>query len=132
MISKDLLAGSLFIVILGCNNAGQSKHVDASELTAARDSLQAYKDSLRAVQMGWTFNMLTPVVQMDEYEHALGDTCHARVRIAAANDWDNGYRFDKPRLILTSPRSNDRSVVVTDETYFWNVAFVPQRIGRIL
>jgi hypothetical protein len=117
----------VLVVCLGCENSGS--HNDTG-LSALRDSLNAYKDSLRAVQKAWTFNMIGPVVHMDEYELSLGDTCHARVHVTAANDWVNGYRFDKPRLMITGPRSTDESVVVTDEKYFWDIAFVPERIGE--
>jgi hypothetical protein len=45
---------------------------------------------------------------------------------AAANDWDNGYRYERPSLDLTTPSP----VSIADRTYFWQVAFVPQELGE--
>jgi hypothetical protein len=126
MISKGLLASSLLVVIFGSSIGCEPKAPSTSELTAARDSLKMYKDSLRAVQKAWSFNVLSAVVKLGECEPVIGDTCYATIHVAGANDWDNGYRYERPLLTMTT----QAPVIVTDRTYFWQLAFVPQRLGE--
>lgn len=127
-ISAALLLSIMFM-LKACDRTPHDPllHVRVSEL---RDSLKVYMDSLSSVQKFWTFNMLTPVVSIREDELRLGDTCMATIRVAAANDWDNGYQYDTPKLLVSAPPSSDRSLVVNETKYSWQVSFIPDRLGE--
>lgn len=125
-IAATLLAGGFFMI--ACDRTPYDPLL-VQRVADLEDSLQMYRDSLRDAQGVWSFNTLTAIVRLQDYELQLGDSCPAEIFIGAANSPDAarlGYRFGETRLSVNGhPEAR-----ISQSGTKWVVAFKPNRVGE--
>jgi hypothetical protein len=124
-IAATLLAGGFCLV--ACERTPYDPLL-VQRVADLEDSLRAYRDSLHAVQLAWSFNYVTAIVKLQDDEVKLGDSCRFQVFVGAANSPDAGslgYRYYPARLELDGlPEAR-----VEQQAMSWIVAFKPNRLG---
>ncbi len=111
----------------------------SARIVELQDSLRAYRDSLKQVQTYWTFNTVSSLVKMKDYEVKLGDTCALDVFLVAGNDLHQYFRHEDPVLEITRTGEVQHSTSIRkNEGTGWHVWFIPNKVcsdsvvGRII
>lgn len=122
---------SCAVVLVACGRDHDAR-VMSKRIGELQDSLRIYRDSLHDVQESWSFNALMPVVQMDNYEISLGDSCRVRVFIAGMNTTkDHPYfRYQRPQLSADVGHGLKGGVTIVEHDGWWSLAFKPTSIGQ--
>ncbi|MFZ1333471.1 MAG: hypothetical protein WAR83_14860 [Flavobacteriales bacterium] len=121
----SLLCGAAMFA--SCSRVHQEDPRLYARVAELEDSLKAYRDSLRAVQLAWSFNYVTAIVKLQNDEVRLGDSCRFQVFIGAANSPDAslGYRYSPARLELEGLEE----ARVEKQGMSWIVSFKPEKLG---
>ncbi|QQR87507.1 MAG: hypothetical protein IPJ76_04585 [Flavobacteriales bacterium] len=93
--------------------------------------MKAYRDSLKEVQIAWSFNTLASLVKMKSYTVELGDTCMMDVFLAAGNSEHSSFRHRDPVLNVAGTGDGAGApTIIKGKDIGWRVWFVPTKVGK--